>query len=139
MSDNLEKDGPRAMPRLASRSALRGRRVLVVEDEYFFATDLARELEAHGAVVLGPVARIEDALPHLAREGAPDLAVLDVNLGGEMVFPLADELSRQGIPFLFATAYAPWDLPSAFARIPHCEKPVRVRRIAELLAEQDGR
>ena len=125
--------------RMAAHSALRGRRVLLAEDEYFFAVDLSRELEAHGAVVMGPVSRVEDGLELLARERLPDLAILDVNLGGEMVYPLADELRARGVPFLFATAYSRPELPANYARVAHCEKPVNVSRIAEVLAVEQVR
>jgi CheY-like chemotaxis protein len=134
-----KEDEERTMARTAPLSALRGRRVLVAEDEYFFAIDLSHELEIHGALVVGPVPRVEDGLELLARESPPDLAILDVNLGGSMVFPLADALIARGVPFVFATAYTRPELPPAYAGMPHCEKPVNVRRIAELLANEQRR
>jgi CheY-like chemotaxis protein len=122
------------MPLPAIQSALRGRRILVVEDDYLFADDLSHELRADGVEILGPVASIEGALDVLDRESPPDFAILDVNLGGEMVYPLADLLRARGIPYLFATAYGRQDLPPAYAEVPVWEKPVDVRRIAEALA-----
>ena len=83
----------------------RGRRVLVVEDDFIVAFDMQSMLEEQGAEVIGPASSLQEARALLA--GAqPDAAVLDVNLNGEYVFPLAEDLRVRGIPFLFATAYA---------------------------------
>lgn len=123
-------------PRSASAPApsLRGRRVLVVEDEYMLAEDLRCELEGAGAAVLGPVPSVADALALLARGPPPDAAILDVNLGGEMVFPVAEALRERGVPFVFATGYDAWSLPPAYAQVPRCEKPFDVGRcLASLL------
>ena len=59
--------------------------------------------------------------------------VLDVNLGGEKVFPVADELLARGIRFVFSTGYDEWALPDAYKDVPRCEKPVDVPRMAEAL------
>lgn len=100
---------PEAAPRPAAAlpSGLRDRRIHVVEDEYIMAQDLRYELEDAGAEVLGPVPSVTGALTLLAREAPPDAAILDVNLGGEMVYPLADILRQRGIPFMFATGLRP--------------------------------
>ena len=71
---------------------LAGRRVLLVEDEYFIADDAARVFKTGGAEVIGPVASVHGALALLADTPGLDGAVLDVNLQGEMAFPLADAL-----------------------------------------------
>lgn len=83
----------------------RGRKILVVEDDFIVAFDMQSMLEEQGAEVIGPASSLQEARALLA--GAPpDAAVLDVNLNGEYVFPLAEDLRARGIPFLFATAYA---------------------------------
>ena len=121
---------------------LAGRRVLVVEDDYFIADDTSRELRAAGAVVLGPVPLVEAALEMVERE-RPDLTVLDVNLGGEMSFSVADALLARGLPFLFATGYDERKLPERHAFARRLEKPISpcvlLREAARLLnAEQNA-
>jgi CheY-like chemotaxis protein len=120
------------------RTPLQGRRVLVVEDEYVLAEDLCRALDAQGAKVLGPASQVRAALELLARGDVPDLAILDVNLGGEMVFPVADALRRLGIPFVFATEYGQRQVPSAHAEVPQCEKPIDLRHLVRVLAMVSG-
>lgn len=113
--------------------ALNRCRVLVVEDEYLLANELAMELADEGAVVLGPVPSVERALALLEDEVPPDGAILDVNLGGEAVFPLADVLIDRGVPLIFATGYDASALPERFAHVSRCEKPINMRRITAAL------
>ena len=115
--------------REAKPSALEDRRILVVEDEDMMADDLRRDLERLGARVVGPVARVSDALTLLKSEGALD----GVNLGGETVFPVADALRARGIPFVFSTGYDEWALPDAYTAVPRCEKPIDVPRVTRAL------
>jgi CheY-like chemotaxis protein len=86
--------------------------------------------------VLGPVPEVNDALALLASGAAqPDAAILDVNLGGQMVFPVVEVLRQRGVPFIFLTGYDPWSLPQAYADVPCFEKPFDVRRcVSKLLA-----
>src|SRR3712207_5255758 len=86
-------------------STFRGRRVLVVEDEYLLAEDLRDELEGEGAIVLGPVPSVAEALELLRSGPKPYMAIVDINLQGEMVWPVADRLREMGVPFIFATGY----------------------------------
>jgi CheY-like chemotaxis protein len=111
---------------------LAGARVLVVEDELLIAAMIAELLEEIGCVVLGPVARLEDAVK-AASEGAIDGAVLDVNLAGEAVFPVADALAGREIPFLFLTGYGAESLPASHGRRPTLRKPVRPDELLEAL------
>ena len=97
------------------------------------AEEVREELEEVGAQVLGPVPSVNDALELLAAEPAPDMAILDINLGGEMVYPVADALRAQGIPFLFATGYEPWAIPDAYKDVPRVEKPVEPKSLGEVL------
>jgi DNA-binding response OmpR family regulator len=88
------------------RPVLRGRRILVVEDEALLAMLAEDELLGAGARVVGPAASVAEALRLIeaaAAEGGLSAAVLDVKLAGETVSPVADRLAALGVPFLFAT------------------------------------
>lgn len=98
-------------------------RVLVVEDEFLIALETVRELELCGVEVVGPLSHLTDALNAAERE-AIDGAVLDVNLRGQLVFPVAAALARRGIPFIFATSYDAGMIPPEFAGAPRFAKPV---------------
>ena len=99
--------------------------ILVVEDDFIVAFDMQSMLEEEGARVLGPAASLQEARDIIAVE-APQAAILDVNLNGEFVFPLAEELRAKGIPFLFATAYADDErlFPATMRNDPRLPKPV---------------
>lgn len=97
-------------------------RILIVEDEYFLAEDLAAALRREGAEVVGPVGSLREAREIVERERF-DCAILDMNLRGDMAFPIADRLEQAGIPFLIATGYNSSSLPERFAGVPRVEKP----------------
>ncbi|TZF89867.1 response regulator [Lysobacter lacus] len=113
---------------------IEGLKVLLVEDEYVLALGLTDALADLGAVVIGPVATVEDALALVERMPEIDAAVLDVNLGREVVYPVADSLAARGIPFLFATANERADLPERFAHVPVCAKPFHVEAFRDAVA-----
>lgn len=117
--------------------------VFVVEDEFIVAFDMQAMLEEEGARVIGPAAGLEDALATFRQaKGAVRVAVLDVNLNGEYVFPLARELRGSGIPFVFATAYADDDrlFPTDLLDVPRLAKPVTqsvlVMQVLRLLGQE---
>jgi two-component system, response regulator PdtaR len=111
-----------------------GRLVLVVEDEFLIALDLELLLRRHGWRVLGPAATVDQALRLLAGE-TPDVAVLDVNLRGEPVTPVAAELRARGVPFVLASAYGGHGLAAAaLAGAPAVGKPTDERRLLAALA-----
>jgi CheY-like chemotaxis protein len=113
------------------------RRVLLVEDDYYVASSLALGLETEGIEVLGPVGSVASALAAVAETARIDGAVLDVNLNGEMVYPVADRLRERGIPYVFTTGY---DTESVAQRDPDArcfEKPVIATRLVEALFEQE--
>jgi len=116
----------------AEHGALANRRVLVVEDEYFIADDITRALQALGAHVVGPAPDRERALD-LLEKGRVDLAVLDINLSGEMVYPIADLLVGRGVPVVFATGYDRAALPARFADAPRWDKPFDPGALARAL------
>lgn len=119
---------------MSAQGIIAGRRVLVVEDEYFLADRLARDLCALGAEVVGPVPSVDDALDLVEGGARLDGAVLDINLQGEMVYPVADALRARGVPFVFATGYDRTSIPAPYREVPRCEKPVDAQRIAAALA-----
>jgi DNA-binding response OmpR family regulator len=84
---------------------LAGKRILVVEDEYLVAITIEDMLDLEKAVVLGPYASIASALASLDGD-LPDGALLDVNVKGASIIPLADELKKRGVPILLCTGYA---------------------------------
>lgn len=110
----------------APSAALAGRRVLVVEDDWLLAQETVRLLESAGVVVVGPAPRIPDALALVAEAGL-DAALLNINLGGEMSFPIADALAARAVQFAFLTGYTPGVLPRRFRTAPLHEKPVDPR------------
>lgn len=116
-------------------SPLKGARILVVEDEYFIAADLVRVLEAEGVECVGPVGSIDHARELLARENV-EAAVLDLNLHGEMAFPLVRELRDSGTPCVIMTGYSPETLPEWVRQVPSLEKPVDYNSVVHSLESQ---
>jgi DNA-binding response OmpR family regulator len=97
-------------------------RILVVEDEVLLTLSLEDDLRDAGLFMLGPYTTLELAL-QASRSESFDLALLDVNLRGEAVFPLADELIARNIPIVFLTGYGGADLPERFRALPRLQKP----------------
>lgn len=116
-----------------TEGSLRGRRVLVAEDEYFIADEIMEALERLGAEVVGPVSRVSEALA-VAEQTDLDGAILDVNLAGEMIWPVVEALTCRGVPIVLATGYDAGGIPPAHAHLPRCEKPAEARAIAAALA-----
>jgi len=117
---------------------LSGRRILVVEDEYFIADEVASELRAAGAQVVGPYPSVDRAYRGLASQpGAIDAAVLDVNLAGLSSAELIRRLRDETIPVLLATGYDAASLEVDLKALPRVEKPcstiVLLERLASLL------
>jgi DNA-binding response OmpR family regulator len=112
-------------------AGLEGIRVLVVEDEFLVATLIEDMLVAAGCVVAGPIPRLSEALDAVG-SGTFDAAVLDVNLGGDRVYPVADVLSRRNVPFVFVTGYSTGVLPCEYAERPRLCKPFKM---ADLLGK----
>ncbi|WP_454278447.1 response regulator [Sphingomonas sp. Marseille-Q8236] len=100
----------------------------MVEDEYFIARDLERALRAADAIVIGPVATLEQGLD-LAESQPLDAAVLDVNLAGERAFEIADRLSARDVPWTFLTGYDQWALPAPYRSASIVAKPFQADRI----------
>lgn len=97
-------------------------RILIVEDEFLLALVLEQDLAAAGYSVVGPFNKLSSAMA-ATRTEAFDIAILDVNLNGEMVYPLADDLIARDIRFIFLTGYVANDLPERFRNWPRLPKP----------------
>ncbi|MBX6424378.1 MAG: response regulator [Variibacter sp.] len=114
-----------------------GRRILVVEDEILIGMLLEDMLGDLGYEVAATASRVEDALA-LARDLEVDAAILDVNLNGEDVYPVADVLAGRSIPFVFATGYGECALPDAYQQRPTLQKPFEEATLARQLAQLIG-
>ena len=117
---------------------LQGARVLVVEDEYFIADDLVRALVSCGATPVGPVGTLEQASRLLENEQV-DAAILDLNLHGDMAYPLAERLSREQMPCLIISGYAGESLPDSLKGMARLEKPVSPKVAMSSLSQELGR
>src|SRR5215475_439386 len=111
---------------------LKGRRVLVVEDEPMVAMLLVDMLEAMGCEVVAVASRLEDALEKAQRLSF-DLAILDINLEGANTFHVAELLAERGVGFVFATGYGDAHLPAELTNAPVLQKPFVERDIARAL------
>lgn len=116
------------MPRY--ETPLSGKRVLVVEDRYVIAADMCDEVSRMGGEVVGPSASVIRACELLAVETV-EFALLDVNLDGTPVFPVAEMLERRGVPFIFLTGYDDFILPDEWRDRPRLSKPVSSRRLQD--------
>lgn len=120
-------------------TGLSGRLILVVEDDYLIVDDMLHSLRSRQARIAGPAATVADALAVIECTSAIDAAVLDINLRGERVFPVAEVLIERGVPFIFATGYDTAQIPERFAGFPTCKKPVTPERILSTLTRSlDG-
>lgn len=119
---------------MPGNSSARRPRVLVVEDEILVAINTEDALLDLGFEIAGTATRLGEAV-RLAREEALDLAVLDVNLNGEMSFPAAWVLRARGIPFLFATGYGLEGIEPALADTPTLKKPYRLSELRRAIAQ----
>jgi len=107
---------------VTSDGELNGLRILVVEDEAAISLLLEDMLLDFGCEVIGPAARLSVALDAVAREKV-DLAILDVNVAGEPIYPVAEALAQRSIPFVFSTGYGSAGIRDAFRDRPVLQKP----------------
>ncbi len=114
--------------------ALEGVKVLVVEDEYLVATLMEDMLESAGCIVAGPIPRLAQALDAASTE-TYDVAVLDINLAGERVYPVADILAQRSVPFVFVTGYDANTLPVEYAARPRLCKPFKMADLLDALSD----
>ena len=110
------------VPNTPSGDNLQGLRVLVVADEAAISLLLEDMLLDFGCEVIGPAARLSTALDTVNRE-AVDLAILDVNVAGEPIYPVAEALVERSVPFVFSTGYGSAGIKDAYRDRPVLQKP----------------
>ena len=118
-----------------AREKLDGKVALLVEDDYLVADALRTALEEGGMQVSGPYASISSATRALDSQEQIDVALLDVHLNNERVFPLVDRLISDGIPSIFVTAYESESFPERFVALPRLGKPVRYEELFACIAK----
>jgi CheY-like chemotaxis protein len=111
-----------------------GKHVLVVEDEIMIRLLLEDMLGDLGYTIAAAVGRIDDAVK-LAKTGEFDVAILDVNLNGQTVSPVAEILEARGLPFVFATGYGERGLPERFSNRPTLQKPFQQENLGRILSQ----
>ena len=110
------------------------KRILIVEDDYFIASDLASGFAAAGFVIEGPVPSLAKALV-IVEHADINGALLDINLDGEKVWEVADALLSRDIPVVFVTGYERESIPDKYADVPLCLKPVEGSAVVETLLQ----
>lgn len=113
---------------------LRGLRALIVEDEWLAAVHLENILLDAGCEIVGLIGTVAAALRRVERGGF-DVAVLDVNLKGEIVWPVADILIDQGMPVVLVTGYEREELEPRYQRLPYCHKPCEAQHVHAAIRE----
>ena len=132
--DSSTRTPPR---RAASKPALEGRRILLVEDSPVVAPFTADLLGELGCVVVGPAPNMA-AARELAETGDFDGAMIDVHIRGERAFPICEILQARNVPFIFTSGYADWQMPEKWQERPRLQKPYtldQVERSLETLFE----
>lgn len=114
--------------------SLSGLRVLVVEDEVLVAWLLQDMLAGFGCAVVGPAARVNEALA-MIEAGGIDAAVLDINLNGQKSYPVADALAAGGIPFVFSTGYGKGRFPEGYCSFAVLQKPYQSTELRDALTQ----
>jgi two-component sensor histidine kinase/DNA-binding response OmpR family regulator len=124
-----EKGGP-------AREVVTGNRLLLVEDEALTGMMMSDMLTELGFHVVGPFGRVADAIAAVGREDIHG-AVLDVNLDGEMVYPVADAVAARGVPFVFVTGYGAEGIDARFAQVPVLQKPIERQMLQKIFLHSD--
>jgi DNA-binding NarL/FixJ family response regulator len=117
---------------VTSAGELRGLRVLVVEDEFLVSMDIELMLRELRCQVVGPIGDLETAL-RAAQEQTFDLALLDVNIGGQPVTAVADALAARAVPFVLCTGYRLDPLSGRYPAAPKLMKPFQIGGLSEAL------
>jgi two-component sensor histidine kinase/DNA-binding response OmpR family regulator len=133
-----ERPGDRRTPvggnGAAPRQVMPGNRLLLVEDEALTGMMMSDMLTELGFDVIGPFGRVADAMAAVGREDF-QAAVLDVNLDGEMVYPVADAVLARGVPFVFVTGYSAEGIDRRFAQVPVLQKPIERQMLQNVFVD----
>jgi CheY-like chemotaxis protein len=117
--------------------AVKGNRVMVVEDEALVAMVVSDAMTELGYQVVGPFSRPPDAIAAV-KDGNIAAAILDINLAGTPVYPVAEKLTRRGIPFVFVTGYGIESIDKRFSDIPVLQKPIERETLQRIFADGRG-
>jgi CheY-like chemotaxis protein len=109
------------------------RRVLLVEDDYLLATGIADACAQLGVETVGPAGSVGQALELVEHGGRLDAAVLDINLRGDVIYPVADALRARGVPFVFATGYEQQAIAERYRDVASFRKPIDPSRVLRAL------
>ncbi len=121
-------------------NAINSNRIMIVEDEALVALALAESMAELGFSVVGPLHNLKDAELAVAQNPI-DGAILDVNLNGSLVYPLADKLRKRKVPFVFITGYSADNIDSRFREVPVLQKPIEhetLRRVFVMSGKSDN-
>jgi len=113
-----------------------GNRVLLVEDEILVAMMMRDILMELGFTVVGPFSRLSEAMVAAVHDQI-DAGIIDVNLGGEFVYPVADVLVARKIPFVFVTGYGVESIDSRFGYVPIVKKPIQRQQLQNIFVAPD--
>ncbi|TKT79153.1 response regulator [Aquamicrobium sp. LC103] len=125
------KQNQRTFQRLAGK--LDGRRILLVEDDHLLTNETEKELARLGTIIIGPFSDVDLALDRISEIPAPDAAILDLSLSAARAFPLADELMKRRIPFVFATKQNLGRFPDRYPGFILCRRPPLMEEIVNAL------
>ena len=112
------------------------KRVLIVEDDAIIGMMMREILSEHGLFPVGPCCTVREALA--AAVGELDCAILDLNLGGDSVYPVAASLAERSVPFAFVTGYGRESIDPTFAHVPVLQKPVTREGLESYLRDTLG-
>ena len=130
--DSSIKNHPRSKSAPAKQQGLQGRRILVIEESPVVAPFTAEVLSELGCQVVGPAPNMA-AARELVEGSEFDAALMDVHIRGERVFPICEMLQARGVPFLFTSGYADWQMPEKWQDRPRLQKPYTVEQVEEAL------
>ena len=115
------------------KPGLKGRRILLIEDSPVVGPFTADLLDELGCVVVGPAPNMA-AARELLDAGEFDAALIDVHIRGERVFPLCELLQAKGLPFVFTSGYADWQMPEKWQDRPRLQKPYTLDQVEQALS-----